>query len=223
MSVVCGINLDLAKEYDRYSLSTKVEGKKHKVFFKLESGVDELQECINLASKRKDIIYVEYQGDITSIESVETNGVSVICSKEVGNNFTDEDIEYALSDLPSGITLVLCLPDDFNNLEMIYKLSKKYPKIRFSGGNLFRLDGLRLGNYDKSLLDTKGIKYGGFSHLTSNCKDILSCYNISNLDLEFNEKSAKEVKDVLSKPKKEKTKKPTSSRFAMGAFSLGDF
>ena len=223
MSIVCGINLNLAKEYDRYSLTTKVEGKKHKVYFKLESGVDELQECINIASKRKDIIYVEYQGDVTSIDSIETNGVSVVCFKEVGNNFTDEDIEYALSDLPLGVTLVLNLPDDYNNLEMVYRLSKKYPKIRFSGGNLFRLDGLRLGSYDKTILDSKGIKYGGFSYLTSNCKDILGCYNISNLELEFNEKSLKEVKDVLSKPKKEKAKKPTSSRFAMGAFSLGDF
>ena len=107
--------------------------------------------------------------------------------------------------------------------EHIYNLNKKYPEVRYYGGNLFRLDGLRLGNYDKTALESKGIKFGSYSSLTSTSKDILGYYNINNLELEFNEKSAKEVKDVLSKPKKEKAKKPTSSRFAMGAFSLGDF
>ena len=223
MSVICGINLSLAKEYEKYSLSAKVEGKKHKVYFKLESGADELQDCINLARNRKDIVFVEFQGNIDEVENIETNGVSVIYVKEVGNNISESDIDFTLVDFPKGMTLVLSLPDDFNNLELIYKLNKMYPSVRFYGGNLFRLDGLRLGNYDKTALENKGIKFGSYSHLTSNSKDILGYYNISNLELEFNEKSVKEVKDVLSKPKKEKAKKPTSSRFAIGAFSLGDF
>lgn len=223
MSVICGINLSLAKEYEKYSLSAKVEGKKHKVYFKLESGADELQDCINLARNRKDIVFVEFQGNIDEVENIETNGVSVIYVKEVGNNISESDIDFTLVDFPKGMTLVLSLPDDFNNLELIYKLNKMYPSVRFYGGNLFRLDGLRLGNYDKTALENKGIKFGSYSHLTSSSKDILGYYNISNLELEFNEKSIKEVKDVLSKPKKEKAKKPTSSRFAIGAFSLGDF
>lgn len=223
MSVICGINLSLAKEYEKYNLSAKVEGKKHKVYYKLESGADELQDCINLARNRKDIVFVEFQGNIDEVENFETNGVSVIYVKEVGNNISESDIDFTLVDFPKGMTLVLSLPDDFNNLELIYKLNKMYPSVRFYGGNLFRLDGLRLGNYDKTALENKGIKFGSYSHLTSNSKDILGYYNISNLELEFNEKSVKEVKDVLSKPKKEKAKKPTSSRFAIGAFSLGDF
>lgn len=223
MSVIYDVDLETAKNCGKFNLTTKIDGKKHKVYLKLHSGIEDIQESIELCRKRKDILLVEYQGDILALEKVKNNGVQINFVEEVGNNLTSEHIDNILSDFPSGLTLVLKLPNDFNNLELVYKLNKKYPNVRYLGGNLFRLRGLKVGSFGEDLLESKGIKVPKHSYLVSKEEDILPCY--SDLDIEYSERSEKEVKDIVTKKRSTspKAKRPSSSRFAVTGFSLGDF
>lgn len=219
MAIVGAIDLNMAEMYSGKSLTAKVNGKKHKVYLKLQCNSNTLEKGIEFAHKSSNILFIEYQGFITD-EALKRfgvgSGVQINYNFEVGNNFSEQDIVQLLEDIPDGITPVIRLQSDFSDLKSISELCSKYPRLRFLGGNLFRLNNLPLGNYDNILLDKKGIKYSIESYLTSEFEDILQSADITDLDITISDKPEKEVKHNNSN--KSKAKKPVSSRFA-GMFS----
>ena len=224
MAILSGVNLSMAKEYSKYNLTTKFEGKKHKVYLKLQCGVEDLQESIDFCKSHNDVVYIEFQGDPSSIKEIDSKGVSINFLIEAGNNLDESYIDEILNEYPSFITPVFKLPDEFSNLEYLYKLNKTYTRIRFIGGNLFRINGVNIGNYDLDCLLSKGIKVNSYSRMTKDNNDILIDRNISDLDIDLVEKkkSTKGSTNISVKSNKSKSvKKPVSTRFAMNNFSLG--
>ena len=222
MAIVCTIDLNMAEMYSGKSLMAKVNGKKHKVYLQLLCNSNTLEKGIEFARKSNNILFIEYQGfvkDEALTQFGASSNIQINYNFEVGNNFSEQDILHLLEDIPDNITPVVRLQPDFADLKFISELCAKYPRLRFIGGNLFRLEGLNLGSYDKSLLDKKGIKYSIESYLTSEYEDILQSADITELNVTVSDKPEKESKQSSSSSKP-KAKKPVSSRFA-GMFTGG--
>lgn len=45
-------------------------------------------------------------------------------------------------------TSLLRLPDGYSNMRVLYDMSKKYPNVRYIGGHLLGIEGIRIGRFD---------------------------------------------------------------------------
>lgn len=56
-------------------------------------------------------------------------------------SFVDKEVD--------GVIPILILPKGFSDMRKIYNISIKYPSIRFMGGNLLGIPGIKIGRYDE--------------------------------------------------------------------------
>lgn len=216
MAIVASADFATAESYKGKSLSAKFMNKKHKVYLKLLCDDFTLKNSINLAKVSNNILYLEYQGMTDNVDYQTLSGdtgVNIIHITEVGNNFSDVDINDILEKTPLGVVPIVKLQDDFSDLKKLYDFTRKYPRVRYIGGNLFRVDGVNIGSYTKSDLDKKGIKYTISSYKTVDCCDILSETEIEALDIDTSNKPEREPK-LRSGSKPKSPKKQTVSMFS---------
>lgn len=48
-----------------------------------------------------------------------------------------------------GVVPMLVLPEGYSDMREVYNLAIKYPRLRFTGGNLLEIPGIKIGRYDK--------------------------------------------------------------------------
>ena len=222
MSILSNIDYDAAFQFKGCNLSTKYNGKKHKVYLRLVCDDLTLSDGLNLAKLCPSIVAIEYTG----AESNETfmnlgtdNSLYVYKLYEHGNNITENDVKLILESTPVGVTPVIHLPDTFVDLHFIYKMCKSYPRVRFCGGNLFCVDGVRLGCIGVDILDKLDIKYTSDCYAIGNKMDVLECVDLNDLKLDISTKPEKAVK---KKSPSKRSSSSSSSKKSSPSMSFAD-
>jgi len=185
VSVVCSVDYEIASGYAGKQLSAKVDNKKHQVFLKLTCNENDLERSIALARGSKNIVMVEYQGQLDSMvfQSIKTQGVYVGVVQDAGSDVDAMDINEFLADIPSGVTLIIRLPKGFCSLGRLWELSKQYSNVRFCGGLLFEVDGVRIGMVGPDILDDFKGKHDESSYMIDGMDDCVPDLDIFDLDI----------------------------------------
>lgn len=213
MAIIVKADYNVVFAYNGKKVTTKYNGKKHQVLFKLACDDTNLRESIALAKVSENIIMLDYQGLANTPEYLSLigdTGVYIARTFEFGNNFTEADIQGVLDETPSGITPIIKLQNDFNNLELIYKLCNQFPRVRFCGGHLFCLSDCRIGCCGLDIMEKSGIKYSVDSYNKTGCCCALEVVDYMGLELEASTKTVKQ-----SSPRTPKEKKPNKPRKTM--------
>lgn len=205
MALLVEVDFETAKGYAGYGLSTKYNGKKHKVYLKVTCDESNLAEAISLCKANRNMLMLEYQGmdNYPSYTDLQPQGIYIGRLTRLGNNLTAEDVESIVSSTPAGVVPIVSLPSDFSDMEFLWHLSKKYPTVRYSGGVLFEIDGVKIGEIGTDILEAAGIKVDESCYFIDGKSDCLDCVDISELELETTvgaEKPHKERKPTIKKP-----------------------
>ena len=212
MAIIVKADYNVVSVYNNKSVTTKYNGKKHKVLFKLACDDTNLMESINLAKSSDNIVMLDYQG-LTDAPAylglTEPSSVYVGKTFTFGNNITKEDIQGVLDETPLGITPIIKLPDDFNNLELVYKLCEEFPRIRFCGGHLFCLSECRIGCCGVDVIEKTGIKYSLENYSKTGCCCALEVVDYVGLEFDVSAKNAKQSSQRTSHNKKQVKPKKT--------------
>lgn len=221
MSVIAVTDYSGALEYKGFNLTTKYNGKKHKVYLKVICDDFSLSECIELAKSSKNILMLEYQGMETFPMYTQLKkdvGVYIGRVTDMGNNISDEDLLALINDTPEGVVPIVRLPDDFKNLRVVSNLSEKFPTVRFCGGNLFSVKGVKVGAVGVDLLKSKDIKFDQSAYMLSCTDDVLEDIDINELEIETSSKpesTTKQKKQGSGTKKQNKVSKPSISFSSM--------
>lgn len=215
MSIICKVDYATALKYKGMNLSTKYNNKKQKVYLKLIGDDFTLTDCIALAKVSKNILMVEYQGlqsNSAYEELTENTGVYVGRVYDFGNNITEEDVEKIAEDSPKGVVPIIKLPDDYKDLYKIYQISKAHPSVRFCGGHLFAIDGVKVGAIGVDILDKLQDKYSLDCFKLDDTEDVLETVDINELEIDTTTKPerAKKVSSGGNKSAAKKTSKKVS-------------
>lgn len=222
MSIICDVDLATAQRYKGKNLSTKYNNKKHRVYLKLHSDDSNFQDCVELAKQSKNILMVSYQGagslaDYEFLNSV--RGVYIGCVMDFGVDISGSDIELALDGIPDAITPIIHLPKSFKDLEFLWRVSKKHPRLRFSGGQLFAIDGVRVGEIGVDVLQKAEVKFGAEAYNLTSGVDAFEDVSIAGLEIDTTGKA-----ETSSSPRKASTgapaKKTENIRSRIGALFL---
>lgn len=215
MSVILRVSYREALKYKGKTVNCTVDGKKHNAYFKVICDDLDLESCIELAKTSKNILMLDYQG----IDGAEVpDGIYVGKSFDWGSNITDSDVDNIVeNELPKGMTAIIKLPDGYKNIEFVWRMSQKYPNVRFCGGTFFCATGCNLGCCGIDILDKRGIKHTDSSYMREGC-----CCGFQVLDLsDVSDISVGEVKQKSSSSSSSK-KKPKIS-FSSLLFQSGKF
>lgn len=223
MSIVCSVDYQTAQKYKGKTLSTKYNNKKHRVYLKLHADDATLAECVELAKQSKNILMVSYQGT-GSWEQYDwlsnLRGVYVgYPLDDFGVDVSEDDILRAVDGIPSSITPIICLPKSFTDIEFLWRVSKKCPRLRFSGGTLFAIDGIKVGEIGIDILERENAKFGVDSYRLRSGVDVLEDVNISQIEIDTSGKA--ESTSTQRKPKSTSAPKKTENiKSRIGALFL---
>ena len=201
-AIIATCDYDTARMYRNKVLSTKVGSKKYRVYLRVFGDETNIKDLIEMARFSRNIIMVDYQGSDMSeeyrgITKDLTCGCHVINIFNYGNNITIEDVESLSKEVPNGVTAVINMPDDYTDLRFVWECCNKYPNIRFSGGNLFVIDGVRLGSIGIDIYEKFSIKYSVDAYTGK--------YGVDVKDLDELELIVTDKPEKSSGSKKEKT------------------
>lgn len=216
MAIISSVDYSTALSYKGMNLSAKYNNKKHKVYLKLDCDDYTLEDSINLARVSKNILMVNYQGLETNpayLNLTQDNGIYIGRIIDFGNNITEDDIQRLISGVPSGVTPIINLPEDYKDLHFIWSISKKYPKVRFCGGNLFAIDGVKVGAIGVDILDKVEAKYDVEAYNLSGRLDALEDVDINTIEITATSKPDKAPKEKKSSSSGTKKKSNPSKSF----------
>lgn len=213
MSIICKVDYSTALKYKGLNLKAKYNGKKHQVCLKVVCDDFTLQECIELAKSSPSIVMLEYQGLETNKSYLDLKPCGVYIGKvfDLGNNFTRDDIVSIDTDTPDGVVPIIHLPDDFNNIEFIWKLSKEFNRIRFCGGYLFNIEGIKIGAVGSDILSSGNFKLNSEESIYQGIDDVIEQADISILDIETTATKSESTKSLNKSPKSAPKKKQSVS------------
>lgn len=222
MSIICSVDYITALNYKGANLSTKYNNKKHKVYLKLICDDLTLVDAIELAKVSKNILMIDYQGletNTTYIGLTEPCGVYIGRVIDFGNNITLEDVERIVNDTPAGVTPIINLPNDYKDLHFLWQVAQKFGKVRFCGGKLFAVDGVKIGAIGVDILDKLDIKYDFSSYYLDGTIDVLENVDISSLEIDTTtkpENASKGKSKSSSSTKSSAPKKPAKKSVSFG-------
>lgn len=110
-----------------------------------------------IADGRESVDVFKKVDEIPSVKCITFvgEGVSYVPTRYEGSVFVEKTLQEALSEsygYPSGVVVLVRLPKDFPNsiynMRTVYELSIKNPNMRFIGGNILGIEGIRVGRFD---------------------------------------------------------------------------
>ena len=110
-----------------------------------------------IANGRESVDVFKKVDEIPSVKCITFvgEGVSYVPTRYEGSVFVEKTLQEALSEsygYPSGVVVLVRLPKDFPNsiynMRTVYELSIKNPNMRFIGGNILGIEGIRVGRFD---------------------------------------------------------------------------
>lgn len=229
MAIICDVGFDTAAKYKGKSLKAPYGKKKQSVYLKVHADDSNLQECIELAKQSKNVLMVSYQGTCSwEVYPFLANlrGVYVGCTVgDFGLDVSEEDIVGAVEDVPDGVTPIISLPKSYTDVEFLWRVSQRYPQIRFTGGNLFAVNGLKVGEIGVDTLESSGIKTDASQYVVKDGVDVLESADFSELEIDASGKeSSSSTRSKSTTPKSSKPKQVDNIKSRIGAlFANSDF
>lgn len=226
MSIICSVDMATANKYKGKALSTKYNNKKHRVYLKLHCDDSNLADAVELAKQSKNILMVSYQGTGDWSQFGFLSGLRGVYVgyplEDFGLDVSEDDILRAIDGIPDSITPIVNLPRSFTDIEFLWRVSMKCPRLRFSGGQLFAIDGLRVGEIGVDVLERESVKFGVDSYRLHSGVDALENVQISGLEIDT---SGKAESSASKRPKAQTgAKKGDNIRGRIGAlFMSSDF
>ena len=182
-SIIVKCDLATAKEYTGKSVVAKVGKKKHSVAFRVTADDFTIDEAVELAKRDSNIIMVNYIGSQENIKGVSPNGVYVAWSMEVGNDLTEDDIVKYLAETPEGVSLIVKVPEDYNNIRFLCDMLDKYDNLRICGGSLFCFDGYKFGCCGRDICAMKGVSFSEDSYIHEGCCCAVDIFDLTDVEL----------------------------------------
>lgn len=209
MSVICSVDLVTAEKYKGASLKAKYNGKKQAVYLKIICDDLTLYEAIEVARNNRNVLAVEYCGMDTNpvYLGLKNTGVYVGRVTDFGNDITVDDIQRIVQSTPEGVTPIIRLQPDFNDLYKIWYFCNQFSRVRFCGGNLFSVDGVRCGMIGVDILSRLGLKFDDSCYALGQRDDVFDTVNIDELTIEKSVKAESTSKKTKSTTKSSKTSK----------------
>lgn len=160
--MIAKTNLEGAKAYPRNSkLITKVGNRNKIVVFEVSVDNTDIREAVDFAYGNKNVVSLVYEGTeqyFMMLSELDSKGVNIAKVERVSMDVDEPYIVELLKILPAWATLIVDLPEEFNNMEFICNICSKFDRVRFTGGYLFDMQGARLGICGKDTLEPLGIK-----------------------------------------------------------------
>lgn len=208
-NIIVRTTLDVAKEYTDKTVTTKLHGKKHHVYFKVEVDDFNIEEALQIASKGSNIVVLDYVGTNDYILRVsDFKGVYITWCRELGMELSESDISHIEEITPEGVTPVIKLPEAYKNIRFVHDMSTKYKRVRFCGGTLYCFDDCRFGCCGRDILSKLDIKFDEEDRVHTGCCCALPV--VEDVGLEF-VATAKAVRKTSSGEKSKKTTKTTKT------------
>lgn len=224
MAIISSVDYSTALSYKGMNLSTKYNNKKHKVYLRLDCDDYTLEDSINLARLSKNILMVNYQGLDTNIyyqSLIQNDGVYVGRIIDFGNDITEDDIKRIIEKVPNGVVPIINLPEDYKDLHFIWEISKKIPRVRFCGGHLFAIEGIKVGAIGIDILDKVEAKYDVDAYNLECRVDALEDVDISSLEISATSKPDRASSGRKSSGGKKKTGQTQSFSSIFNSFQIG--
>lgn len=220
MSMIVKADLSEIKEYTGKSVSAKIGKKSHPVLFRVNVDNFSVEEAIDVAKRDSNIVMLNYIGSPAGLANIDTKGVYITFSVEVGNDVSEEDIVKYIADIPEGVTLVVKLPEEFKNIRFAYEMSQKYDKVRFCGGCLFCFDECRFGCLGRDICTQKGIKFDDTEYIKTGCSCCIPIDDIANVELSISNSKQKSSSHSGNKSKNSKASLFSSLLYSGGKVEL---
>lgn len=184
MSIFAKVCYETALKFKGKGVTTKIDKKKHQVYFKVYCDDTDIQDALNLARISSNIVMLEYQGDLSLLHQYDTGGVYLGVVHDFGMDITEADIAALLTELPANVILIVRVPLEFSNMQFIQDICTKYSNVRFCGGTIFCLEGCKVGCCGRDILEGKKIKVGNDTMMYQGCSCALQTYQEDDLELE---------------------------------------
>lgn len=159
--VKCKINE--IKKYLGKQIKGTLNSKEMVVYIRLLCDEFDVMDGLDLMSKYDNILLLEYIGnDFSPIYmnlTRETVGDNCIIHINETREITEKYISGVVDMTPSGVVPMVKLPQNFKDLELLYKLNQTYPQVHFCGGDLFVIKGCNIGCCNIDLLQKKNVSY----------------------------------------------------------------
>ena len=110
-----------------------------------------------------------------------------------------------------GVVPLIRLDDDFSNMRELYNLSLEYPNVRFIGGNLLGIPGLKIGRYDKGKEKISAHFHGIY--------DIFREVELADISVQEVMSKIRSKQSVGTRVKKTATKKPNAKSKKVETFA----
>lgn len=191
MAVIVKTSFENARHYRGKNVVTKIENKKHNVYFRVV--IDDYTIDEALKEVDSNILVYDYQGMTSNptYANLSSTNLYITRTYELGYDISESDIIKILELTPLGVTPMLKLPNDYKDFEFICNMSSKYSRVRFCGGILFCVDGCKVGCCGRDILDKKSIKYNDNDYIKTGCACALDVFSDEDLDLELSDKKVK--------------------------------
>lgn len=125
------------------TLKVDVDGKETMCYMRVAVNSDNVIEAVSALKGYKNVVAFDYTGDIQTLEGLETYNTP-ICVKYT-LDVVDNTIDDIMASVPETVRVIIGVPSDFCNMQVIEEYSNKYQNIRFCGGHFIRLEGCNIG------------------------------------------------------------------------------
>lgn len=131
------------------------------------------------------------------------------CPNELKDNIfrlynLGDNLEEAENEI-EGVVPMLVLPEGYCDMREVYNLSIKYPRLRFTGGNLLEIPGIKIGRYDKGKEKMSAVFNGVYDMFTEVELADIEVQRVLSKAKSRSSSSGSSKKSVATKSKKTET------------------
>lgn len=172
------------------------------MYMRISVNEEDIEEAVERFRDNPFVVGFDYRGkNIELLNKLDTHGKSVFV--RIKHNEDVNSLSAFLNALPEFIKVVMTLPENYRDLRKLYEISNGHNNLRFCGGMLLRLPGLKIGCVQPEDISNKDVGFKGF---VSSAK----CSCIFNF-IEYNNETREYIKfsrmPLSNKKKKEKAPK----------------
>lgn len=208
-TIIVKTELETAKSYSGKTVYAKVKNKKNNAYFRVHVDDSNLDEAIAFAKRDKNVLMLAYYGQGGGFQTLteDITGVYVGWVVPVGSNITEADVARYSELAPTGVSVIVKLPEDYKGFEFLYKVMQKYKNVRVCGGTCFCFEECRFGCCGKDVLEKRGIKYDKEEYLKQGCCCALPVISDDEVSLGVLSRSKDNTKSTAKPASSAKAKK----------------
>ena len=147
-----------------------LDGRKNEKTHYIRYILDEfsIDEAIQKIKRNKGVVALDYEGDLGYLFELKERPSVPLIYKEELTDVNELSISFVVEKVPSWVRVAIKTPEDFSDMRLIEKMSKKYPNLRFCCGTFLRLPGCNVGCVSREDLPDK-IPDSAVKYYTTGC------------------------------------------------------